>query len=182
MSTQTMRTGLPEAEATALCVRSFQIMVSGTLDDFAEVVHSEAVNREASSEPPAARGCGPAAFYATALWLRETFADLAFDVHEVVADGDLVTVHNTMSGRQVGPAIMFDPAGDVAEVFPPTGRHFATTQTHWYRIRDGKVIEHWANRDDIGTAKQLGWVPPTPAYLLRAAIAKRRARRQYRNR
>lgn len=174
-------TGLTEADAKALCVRSFDVMTTGTLDEFAEVVHAEAVNREAGSEPPAARGRGPAAFYATALWLRETYAELAFNVHEVVADGDLVVVHNTMSGRQIGPAVMFDAAGEVADVFPPTGRPFATTQTHWFRLSDGKVIEHWANRDDIGTAKQLGWVPPSPAYLVRAAIAKRHARRRYRN-
>jgi len=28
-------------------------------------------------------------------------------------------------------------------------------------------------------AKQLAWVPPTPAYLLRMALAKRRARRAH---
>jgi hypothetical protein len=39
------------------------------------------------------------------------------------------------------------------------------------------MIEHWANRDDLGTAEQAGWVPPTPLYLLRMALAKRRARR-----
>src|SRR5687768_5763720 len=53
----------------------------------------------------------------------------------------------------------------------------ASTQTHWLRIADGKVIEHWANRDDLGMAVELGWVPPTPLYLLRSAVAKRRARR-----
>ena len=61
---------------------------------------------------------------------------------------------------------------------PPTGREFATTQTHWFRFRDGLVVEHWANRDDLATAEQLGWVPPTPAFLLRQAIATRRARRR----
>jgi hypothetical protein len=51
------------------------------------------------------------------------------------------------------------------------------TQSHWFRIEDGKVIEHWANRDDLGQAKQLGWVPPAPAYLIRMARAKARAKR-----
>ena len=40
------------------------------------------------------------------------------------------------------------------------------------------VIEHWANRDDLGMAQQAGWVPPTPLFLLRMALAKRKARRQ----
>jgi hypothetical protein len=33
------------------------------------------------------------------------------------------------------------------------------------------------NRDDLGMAVELGWVPLTPIYLLRSALAKRRARR-----
>jgi len=37
------------------------------------------------------------------------------------------------------------------------------------------ITEHWANRDDLGMVRQAGWVPPTPVFLLRAAIAKRRA-------
>ena len=51
------------------------------------------------------------------------------------------------------------------------------TQSHWFRIEDGKIIEHWANRDDLGMARQLGWIPPTPAYLFKMARAKRRAKR-----
>ena len=50
-------------------------------------------------------------------------------------------------------------------------------QTHWFRIQDGKVIEHWAVRDDLGQAKQLGWLPPSPIYLIRMAITKRRVKR-----
>jgi hypothetical protein len=82
-----------------------------------------------------------------------------------------------MSGRQVGPMVSYDADGEVAEAFPSRGRRFASTQTHWFRIADGKVIEHWANRDDLATAAQLGWVPPSPGYLIRMARAKRRARR-----
>ena len=82
-----------------------------------------------------------------------------------------------MSGRHVRTFIGYEEDARVEEAFPPTGKTFATTQTHWLRIADGRVIEHWANRDDLGTAFQLGWVPPSPLYLLRAAVAKRRARR-----
>ena len=161
-----------------ICVRSMTIMASGDLDDLTEVVHPEAVNREAKDEPPACRGRGPAAFAATARWLRAAFADLSFDIHDTVGDGDLVVVHCTMSGRQVGPFVSYDERGEVAQAFPPTGRTFAVTQSHWFRMRDGQVVEHWANRDDLGLAAQLGWVPPTPAFLWRMARARRRARRE----
>jgi hypothetical protein len=55
--------------------------------------------------------------------------------------------------------------------------HPGVPQTHWLRIRDGKVIEHWANRDDQGMAMQAGWVPPSPAYLFRCSRATAKARR-----
>ena len=62
--------------------------------------------------------------------------------------------------------------------FPPRGRTFTITQTHWFRMRDGRVAEHWANRDDLGMGQQLGWNPPTPLYLVRMLLATRRARRR----
>jgi predicted ester cyclase len=157
-----------------------QHMATGTFADFQRVVHPRAVNREAKDEPPASRTPGPAGFYETALWLRAAFADLAFEVHEAVAQNDLVVIHNTMSGRHVGPMVGYGADGSVADVFPPRGRRFASTQTHWFRLEDGQIIEHWANRDDIATARQLGWIPPSPWYLLRMARARRQARRQQR--
>ena len=162
---------------TALCERSIHIMADGDLADFEAVIHPEAVNREALSEPLAARGRGPAAFHATALWLRAAFADMRWDIHEAAADGDIVVIHSTASSRHAGPFVLYDESGAVEQVMPATGNTCSITQTHWFRIADGQVIEHWANRDDLGMARQLGWVPPSPQYLARMALAKRRARR-----
>jgi predicted ester cyclase len=163
----------------AVALRSFALMRDGTLAEFEPCVHPDAVNREAKDEPPAAREPGPAGFHATALWLREAFADLDWEIHDVVVEGDLVVVHCTMSGRQVGTFVAFDADARVADAFPATGRPFAVTQTHWFRVSGGLVTEHWANRDDLGMAMQLGWAPPSPSYLVRMALAKRRARRRY---
>jgi predicted ester cyclase len=165
-------------DAKELGVRATSIMADGTLEDFEALVHPEARNREDVDESPASRGRGPAAFYATALWLRDAFAELHWDIHDVVAEDDLVVVHATMSGRHVRTFVGYDADARPARAFPPTGKRFATTQTHWFRIADGKVIEHWANRDDLGTAMQLGWSPPSPLYLLRMVLATRRARRE----
>ncbi len=168
----------PNAEAVVL--RSIEIMGGSPLERFYELFHPECVNHEAKAEPPATRGRGPEAMYATALWLQAAYADLTWEVHEVLAERDLVAVHCTMSGRHVGDFVTYTEDGAVGDVFPPTGKRFATTQSHWFRVRDGQVVEHWANRDDLGTAQQLGWVPPTPPYLVRMALAKRRARRRER--
>lgn len=167
----------PEA-VRAIALRSLEIMRDGTREDFDALIHPEAVNREAVDEPPASRTPGPAGHFATALWLRDAFGDVRWDVHDEIAQGDLAVVHCTMSGRHVRDFVAYGESGEVDEVLPATGERFATTQTHWLRIRDRQVVEHWANRDDLGTAKQLRWVPPSPVYLLRMALAKRRARRE----
>jgi hypothetical protein len=47
-----------------------------------------------------------------------------------------------MSGRQVGAFVRYDEHGELAPAFPPTGRTFAITQRHWFRMQDGQVVEH----------------------------------------
>lgn len=170
-------TGIDSGAAT-LCARSLELMASGTREDFERVYHPDAVNREAPVEPPPAREPGPAGIYATAEWLRGAFADLHFEIHETVEQGDLVVLHVTMSGHHTGEFINYQPGTIIVDtVMPATGKAFAITQTHWFRIRDGLIIEHWANRDDLAMARQAGWVPPSPTFLLRAALAKRRAQK-----
>jgi predicted ester cyclase len=150
-----------------------ELITCGDLADFARLVHPHAMNREAPHEPPAARRRGPEGFLATSLWLRSSFSDLSVEIHEVVAVDDLVVVHNTMSGRQTATMVYYQEDGSVGEVFPPNGGAFVATQSHWMRMADGLVLEHWANRDDLGMARQLRWVPPTPMYLLRRRAARR---------
>jgi predicted ester cyclase len=163
-------------EAAALCVRSLDEMATAGREEFDRMYAPGAANRESAVEPPATRRPGPAGFWATAQWLRAAFSGLQWEIHEAIAQGDLVAVHATMSGRHTGDFVTYQPGTDVVDaVMPPTGKAFAVTQTHWFRTRDGMITEHWANRDDLAMARQAGWVPPTPAFLLRAAIAKRRA-------
>jgi predicted ester cyclase len=171
-----MRT-MSVTDDTRTAIRSMHLMRSGSLGDLETVYTPDAVNRESKDEPPDTRGVGPSAMYATALWLRGAFSDLDWEIHEAVQHGDLVVVHATMSGRQTGPFVAYGPDGTVAAVFPPLGRSFACTQTHWFIMRDGKVAEHWANRDDLGMGQQLGWTPPTPLYIVRMLLARRRMRR-----
>jgi predicted ester cyclase len=103
---------------------------------------------------------------------------MSWDIHEVVAERDLIVAHTTAHGRHIGPFVFYDEDGAIDQAFPPTGGTCSVTQTHWFRIAEGKVIEHWANRDDMSTARQLGWIPPSPRYLARMVLAKRRARRE----
>ena len=165
------------AEPIAVAVRSIHAMADGDRAQFEPLYHPRAVDQENRVQPPSSRVPGAAGFYSTALWLRAAFGGLHYDVHHAIADGDLVAVNSTMNGRHVAPWTVYRADGRIDTVFPPTGRTFAMTQSHWFRIEDGTIIEHWANRDDLGTARQLGWIPPTPTFLVKMALAKRRAAR-----
>lgn len=160
-----------------IAARALHVMSSEDPAAFDELIHAEATNREAVDEPPGCRGTGPAAFLATARWLHDAFCDLRWEIHTVIEDGETVVMHTTMSGKQTRPFIAYEPDARPVAALPPTGRTFAVTQTHWFRINDGKVIEHWANRDDRGMGEQLGWTPPTPLFLARMLLATRRAKR-----
>src|SRR5262249_37603469 len=152
----------------AVAVRSCHAMADGDRADFDLLFHARAASRE-TGRPPSARVPGPAGFYATALWLRAAVAGLRYDIYHAIADGGLVAVNSTLNGRHVVSLVFYTADGAVASVFPPTNCTFAMTQSYWFRFEDGKIIEHWANRDDLGMARQLGWIPPIPVYLFKMA-------------
>jgi predicted ester cyclase len=146
-----------------LAVRDFRLMEHWDDAEAAAIIAPTMRNDEAVAEPPAAGQPGVAGARATYDWLHSAYDDLHWTVHAVVAEGDRVVVRTTMSGRQTGPFSTFGPDGEVAQTFPATGRSFATSQTHWFRVAGGQLVEHSADRDDLGQALQLGWFGPPPA-------------------
>jgi predicted ester cyclase len=145
-----------------LVSRDFRLMESWDDAEASAIIAPTMRNHEAVVEPPAARQPGVAGARATYDWLHSAYADLHLIIHRVVAEGDWAVAQTTMSGRQVGPFMTFTPDGEVGQVFAATGRSFAASQTHWFRIADGQLVEHRADRDDLGQAMQLGWFDRGP--------------------
>lgn len=78
------------------------------------------------------------------------------EVKEVVAEDDWVACRVIVTGKHnVRPSIPFD--GGIYNLSEPTGRPFTAQHIHMFRVVDGKIKEHWANRDDLGAARQLGF-------------------------
>ncbi|ONH26627.1 hypothetical protein BL253_24405 [Pseudofrankia asymbiotica] len=155
----------------------FAIIETGDLRLADTNVTPDFVNHRAGHEPLAARRRGPEALKATAVWLRRAFGEPRFEIHHIEVSGDRATAWVTMRGTHAGPFVVHDsPDGAVTEVFPPTGRAFAARHVHWFRVVDGAIAEHDAVRDDLDLAKQLGWIPPRPAYIARMILARRRER------
>ncbi|WP_217991140.1 ester cyclase [Mobilicoccus massiliensis] len=153
-------------------------MAIGDQAALATLIHPEATNREAIDEPADCRVQGPAAFTATSQWLRQAWSDIAFTADTCVARDDLVVTYGTMSGRHTGPFTVYDDRAQIAQVFPATGRSFTVDHAHFFRMKDGRIVEHWAVRDDRSLGEQLGWAPPSPIYALRMSLATALARRQ----
>jgi predicted ester cyclase len=94
--------------------------------------------------------------------IRTTFPDWNAEVLEMVAEGDVVVVRVRVSGTHKGVGKRPINGGMLVGV-PPTGKRFEVQHIRWYRIRDGKIVEHYAVRDDIGMMRQLGLIPPLSA-------------------
>ncbi len=60
--------------------------------------------------------------------------DLEFTIHDLVAQGDRVTIRWTMRGTNTGP--MFGR--------PPTGERVELSAIVIFRVADGKLAERWA--------------------------------------
>lgn len=97
-------------------------------------------------EAPPGTPPGPEGANAVLRWLRGAFADLSYEIIDAFGDGDRVAVRLTTTGTHTGEFLGA----------PPTGRQFRVEAIHIFRIQDGKVAEHWAKRDDVGLASQLG--------------------------
>lgn len=172
-----MTSTLTRNDAVTVAEAAIRSTLGGTLADLVQLVHPEATNRESVTEPPGTRGRGPEAFQATGEWLRSAFSDLRWTTEQSVSEDDLVVTFGTMSGRHTGGFVVWTADAQVERAFAPTGQTFSVRQAHFQRFREGLVVEHWAVRDDQGMAVQAGWLPPTPSYLVRCALATRRARR-----
>jgi predicted ester cyclase len=71
--------------------------------------------------------------------ILDTFPDYHMEIVEMVAAGDAVVIRCNVTGthREVGK------------------RH-EIVHIHWYTLREGKIVQRWATRDDLGMMRQLG--------------------------
>ena len=77
------------------------------------------------------------------------------ELEDLGAEADKVWYRGTRSGTHQGPG----PLPGLA----PTGKFAAVQHIHLFRIANGKMVEHWALRDDLGFLQQIGMFPPAEA-------------------
>jgi steroid delta-isomerase-like uncharacterized protein len=78
--------------------------------------------------------------------VHASLTDVRFTVEDLVAEDDRVAARLTASATATG-----DFMG-----MPAEGRSYTIGEMHLFRIRDGKVVEHWHQYDASGIMRQLG--------------------------
>lgn len=140
---------MPAAENKELVRRYFnEVANNGNLDLVDEMFAPDYLHHDPANPDP--RGVvGPQGVKDHLLSLTRGFPDVRFEIDDVVADGDEVLVRWTATLTHTG-----DYFG-----IPPTGRRAEITGINWWRVRDGRALEGWVNRDDFGLFQQLGLIP-----------------------
>jgi steroid delta-isomerase-like uncharacterized protein len=84
-----------------------------------------------------------------AAMFRTGFPDWHSELHELIAEGDLVVERFTASGTHRGEALGV----------PGTGWTVSLRGINIFRVRDGLIVERWGRLDELGLLRQLGLVP-----------------------
>lgn len=83
--------------------------------------------------------------------MRAAFPDLHFEVHDILAEGEMVACRSTMTGAHEG-RFEIGPFGDI----PPTGRRIEVSHMHFFHMREGKTTDLWHLWDTPALMRQLG--------------------------
>jgi predicted ester cyclase len=127
-----------------------QTFNDGKLELIDQLVASDAINHDPATPAEMRALRGPDVFKRTVSMYRAAFPDVRITVDDVIAAGDKVVLRWHSEGTHRGPL-----AG-----LAPTGVHGTVTGISIDRWKDGKVVETWAEWDNLGLARQIGAAPP----------------------
>ena len=91
--------------------------------------------------------------------LRTALPDLRVEIVEMISDGEVVVYRAVITGTHLGTPELPFVQGGVFALVEPSGRAVEMMQIHWFRVQNGKIVEHWAVRDDLTLARQLRVIP-----------------------
>jgi steroid delta-isomerase-like uncharacterized protein len=123
-------------------VRRFvdQVLVKLNVDAVDELVADDFVSHNWPSDPDS-----KTALKAATERMGKGLADISFAIDDLIGEGDRVVVRVTSRARQVGPFMGL----------PASGRSYEIGEIHIFRLRDGKIVEHWYEMDAMGLMRQL---------------------------
>jgi steroid delta-isomerase-like uncharacterized protein len=125
---------------------SEELWSKGQLGVADEIVAPDYVRHDPGDPFPAQ---GPDDVKRIVTMLRSMLPDLRISVDAMIAEGDFVVSRYTATAT--------DTVGYMG--MPPTGKTIRTPAIQIFRFSNGRIVESWAARDDLGTLRQLGQLP-----------------------
>ncbi|WP_028980157.1 ester cyclase [Sporocytophaga myxococcoides] len=118
-----------------------EFLEKGNIDVLKEIVASGFINHSAAgSVPNTIEG-----MIQLVAMLHQGFSDFKIDIHDQVAENDIVATRKTIYATHTGE-IMGHKA---------TGKQVAFNVMDFVRLRDGKYIEHWGQNNMMQVIQQL---------------------------
>ncbi len=135
-------------ETNKAVVRRFvdEGVVGGNLAVIDELCSADCINHSAGPEAPH----GTEGLKRVVAFSRAAMPDQRWTNETLVAEGDLVVIYGVREATWQADSFRGLPT--------PKGKPIAVELVHIFRVRDGRIVEHWAVRDDLGLMKQLGVV------------------------
>jgi predicted ester cyclase len=126
-----------------------EVVNHGNFDVVEELFHPDYVDHVAPpGTPPGFEGVK-----AIFKMFRTGFPDVKFTIDQMIGEGDYVATLVHGEGTHTGQFVEF----------PPIGKHAVWRSVGFFRIKDGKIIEHWGIPDLLGLLIQIGIIPPPQA-------------------
>ena len=94
---------------------------------------------------PSPSGDGKADLKAATERMAKTLTNVRFREEHMIAEGDLVAVRLTARAT---------PIAEFMGV-PPSGRSYEIGEMHFFRVRNGRISEHWHEFDSMKLLSQL---------------------------
>ena len=122
---------------------SQELWGQGNLAVADEIIAADYVRHDPGDPFPAR---GPEDVKRIVTMLRAMLPDFRISVEAMIAEGDIVVSRYTATAT--------DTVGYMG--MPATGKAIRTPAIQIFRFSNGKIVESWAARDDLGTLRQLG--------------------------
>jgi predicted ester cyclase len=85
-----------------------------------------------------------------------TFPDVVLAPVHILAEDDWIVMRSYFIGTHLGVGQHPFVHEGLLTGIPPTGKSVKVQHIHMFRFKNGQIVEHLANRDDIGMMRQLG--------------------------
>ena len=127
----------------ALAERFAQTLTDHDLDTFAELLDDQYINHNRYAQPGKDGSVGVFAAFLNA------FEDFRVEVDDVIEDGTTLVGRYTYRGRHTGTFMGI----------PASGAQIEMHSIDIWRVRDGRLHEHWDELNTLELFQQIGAIP-----------------------